>query len=80
VEAVARIFGVDASELIAIANADKFRRKYGTETTGSIFNPQLVPFARAWPNLTSVQKSDLLKLLNTFVAQGVLKAESDAVV
>lgn len=67
--ALAQVFGVDSAELEAIARADQFRRKFGEDSPTPIFNPEVVPFAKAWPMLTEAQKNELLTALKKLVTK-----------
>jgi hypothetical protein len=66
---IADIFGEDAAELVALAKADNFLRKFGPRSPTPIFNPEVTPFAEAWPHLTMEQKDTLLFLLSSFVRE-----------
>ncbi len=76
VEALAQIFDVDAAELIALAEADRFDRKYGASSAGSIFNPEVAPFANAWGVLTDHQKSHLLGQLEGMIAENLARTNA----
>jgi hypothetical protein len=71
IRALANYFSVDAAELQAVASADKFQRKFGKDAPGSIFNPEVAPFAENWGRLTEAQKLALLSHLEAFVAQNL---------
>ena len=72
-QAIARVFDVDESELEAVVRATRFQKEYGTDAPGSVFNPEVLPFATAWPVLTDIQKSQLLSQLKKFVSANSAK-------
>jgi transcriptional regulator with XRE-family HTH domain len=73
-EAIARVFDVDPAELIEIAEAEKFHKKYGKTALAPNFNPELAAFSSAWGLLTDTQKSSLLGSLKRMVSENVSRA------
>jgi hypothetical protein len=66
--ALAQLFDADPNELETIANRDRFNRKFGANSPTPIFNPEVMPFATAWPMLSDAQKAELLSTLKKMVA------------
>jgi hypothetical protein len=72
IRTLAAFFKVNSSPLEALANADRYNKKYGKQAPASIFNPEVAPFAKAWGDLTETQKIALLSQLESFVAQNLV--------
>lgn len=73
--ALADIFQVSSEELETLAKEDRFRRKFGDQSPTPIFNPEVQPFATAWPFLSDTAKADLLERLKKHVAAAVKDAD-----
>lgn len=73
IRTLATFFQVDSSPLEALAESDRYTKKYGKHAPASIFNPEVAPFAENWCALTETQKIALLSQLQTFVTQNLLE-------
>lgn len=75
IRTLAAFFKVDSSPLEALAESDRFTKKYGKHAPASVFNPEVAPFAKSWDMLTETQRVTLLTQLKTFVAKNTAKAQ-----
>ena len=71
---LARFFAVDAGPFAALAQKDRFEKKYGESHQITVSDEGLTKLASNWQLLTDQQKQVLLSQLTLFLAQNLSKA------
>lgn len=75
IRTLATFFKVESSPLEALANSDRFSKKYGKHAPASVFNPDIAPFAKGWDMLTETQRVSLLNQLKTYLEKNLARTQ-----